>query len=140
MSDTRVVLDTNALLISIGKKSQYRPIFDSLINGDINIVVTNEIISEYIEIIERKANAIVASNIAELLIQLRNVEKIEVSYKWNLITEDPDDNKFVDCAIAGRVKYVVTNDKHFSILEDIPFPKVDVVSIDDFLKEIKKLY
>lgn len=51
----------------------------------------------------------------------------------------PDDNKFVDCAIAGRVKYVVTKDKHFSILKDIPFPKVEIISIDDFLEELKVL-
>lgn len=72
------------------------------------------------------------------MIQLRNVEKIEVSYKWNLITDDPDDNKFVDCAIAGRVKYVVTNDRHFAILKDIPFPKVEIISIKDFLEEIEE--
>lgn len=139
MSELRVVLDTNALLISIGRKSKFRPIFDNLLNGKIQLIVTNEILLEYVEILERKANAIVANNIAEVLIQLRNVEKIEISYKWNLITEDPDDNKFVDCAVAGRVKYVVTNDRHFSNLKKIPFPKVDVISIQDFLEEVEKL-
>ena len=139
MSKLRVVLDTNVLVVSIGRKSKFRPIFDNLLNGKIQLIITNEILTEYVEIIERKTNAIVAKNIAELLIQLRNVEKIEVSYKWNLITEDPDDNKFVDCAVAGRVKYVVTNDKHFSVLKDIPFPSIDIISIEDFLKEIKGL-
>ena len=68
-----------------------------------------------------------------------NVKQINVHFKWNLIELDPDDNKFVDCAIAGRVKYVVTNDKHFKILKEIPFPKVDIISIDDFLEEIKDM-
>lgn len=81
-------------------------------------------------------NALIANNIAESIINLPNVEKIEISYKWNLITTDPDDNKFVDCAIAGRVKYIVTNDRHFNILKDIQFPKVDIMSIQDFLIEI----
>ncbi len=139
MSDVKVVLDTNVLLISISRKSVYRPIFDAILNGKIQLVISNEILSEYVEIIERKASAIVAHNIADLLIQLSNVEKIEISFRWNLITQDPDDNKFVDCAIAGRVKYVVTKDKHFSILKDIPFPKVDIISIDDFLEELKAL-
>ena len=138
MNKIRVVLDTNALLVSIGRKSKFRPIFDNLLNGKIQLIVTNEILTEYVEVIERKTNSIVANNIAEVLIQLRNVEKIEVSYKWNLITDDPDDNKFVDCAIAGRVKYVVTNDRHFAILKDIPFPKVEIISIKDFLEEIEE--
>jgi len=136
MSELRVVLDTNVLLVSIARKSKYRPIFNSLLDGRFQAVITNEILTEYIEIIERKANAIVAHNIAESITNLPNVEKIEVSFKWNLIPADPDDNKFVDCAIAGRVKYVVTNDKHFNVLKDIPFPKVDIISIEEFMKEL----
>ena len=139
MSRFRVVLDTNALLISIGKKSKFRPIFDNILNGNIQLVVTNEILTEYVEIIERKANAIVANNIIELLIQLRNVEKVEINYNWGLITEDWDDNKFVDCAIAGQAMYIVTNDKHFGILTEIPFPKVETVSIQEFLRKIKTM-
>ena len=138
MSKLRVVLDTNALLVSIARKSKYRPIFDALLAGEYEAVITHEILSEYVEIIERKANAIVAHNIAESIINLPNVEKIEISYKWNLISEDPDDNKFVDCAVAGRVKYVVTDDNHFKVLKEIPFPKVDIISIDKFLEELKK--
>jgi predicted nucleic acid-binding protein len=86
-----------------------------------------------LEIIERKTNAIISHNIAEFLIKSPNVEKIEVSYKWNLIEQDYDDNKFVDAAIAGQTKYIITNNKHFAILNDIPFPKVDTMKIDDFL-------
>ncbi len=136
MSKLRVVLDTNVLLISIARKSKYRPIFDSLLEGKFQAVISNEILSEYVEIIERKANAIVAHNIAESITNLSNVEKIEISYKWNLIQSDPDDNKFVDCAIAGRVQYIVTNDNHFNILNKIPYPKVDIISIQDFLEKI----
>ena len=138
MSKLRVVLDTNVLLVSIARKSKYRPIFDSLLEGRFQAVISNEILTEYIEIIERKANVFVATNIAESITNLPNVEKIEISYKWNLITTDPDDNKFVDCAIAGRVKYVVTDDKHFNILKEIPFPKVDIISIEEFLEELNK--
>ena len=138
MTKLRVVLDTNVLLVSIARKSKYRPIFDSLLEGQFQVVISNEILTEYVEILERKTNANVAHNIAESILNLPNVEKVEVSYKWNLISADPDDNKFVDCAIAGRVKYVVTDDKHFNILKEIPFPKVDIISIEEFLAELKK--
>jgi len=137
MSNLRVVLDSNIILVSIARKSKYRLIFDSLLNGRFQLIVSNEILTEYVEIIERKTNAMVAHNIAESITNLPNVEKIEISYKWNLLSVDPDDNKFVDCAIAGRVKYVVTNDKHFNILKEIPFPKIDIISIEDFIKELE---
>jgi putative PIN family toxin of toxin-antitoxin system len=138
MTNFKVILDTNVLLVSIAKTSKYRPIFDSLINGKFQLVITNEILSEYVEIIERKTNAIISHNIAEFLIKSPNVEKIEVSYKWNLIEQDYDDNKFADAAIAGQTKYIITNDKHFAILNDTPFPKVDTIKIDDFLDLLAK--
>ena len=54
---SRVVLDTNSLLVSIGRKSPYRPVFDALLSSQYELLVSNDIISEYAEIIERKANA-----------------------------------------------------------------------------------
>ena len=41
-------------------------------------------------------------------------------------------NKFVDCAIASGADYIVTNDAHYRILEQISFPKVGTLSIKDF--------
>lgn len=58
----------------------------------------------------------------------------------NLIIADPDDNKFVDCAIAANARFIVTEDHHFNVLKDITFPSVAVVSIDDFLKDIQSKY
>jgi len=129
----KVVLDTNVLLVSIATKSRYRVIFDSLINNDLSLIISNEILSEYTEIIGRKTNMMVANNISEMLLSLQNVHKQEVYYRWRLIEEDKDDNKFVDCAIAGDVDYLVSNDKHFNCLKKIDFPKLNLLSIDEFM-------
>jgi putative PIN family toxin of toxin-antitoxin system len=134
-----VVLDTNALLVSIPSKSLYRPIFDALLNGKFNLVLSNEILSEYIEVIERKANAVVSNNIAEMLLNLDNLNKVEVYFEWKLIDKDADDNKYVDAAIAGAADFIVTNDQHFKILKSVDFPKVSVISIDEFLNLLGKL-
>ena len=68
-----------------------------------------------------------------------NVEHISPSYRFNLITADPDDNKFVDCAITAGATYIVSNDKHFSELEQYEFPKVNVRTLAEFLQIIRKL-
>lgn len=135
----KIVLDTNVLLVSLLKTSKYRPIFDSLITKRFQQIITNDIFQEYIEIIEQRTNSEIAKNVGELLLSLDNVERIEIYYKWLLIEKDTDDNKFVDCAIAGNVKYVVTNDKHFNVLKNIDFPSIEVVSADQFLKELEEL-
>ena len=133
-----VVLDINALLVSIPKQSKYRPIFDALIDGHFQLSISNDILSEYIEILERKANFVVANNIAELLLSLINVSKVDVYFEWKLIHSDVDDNKYVDAYISSNADYIVTNDQHFNILKQIAFPKVNVLSIDEFLGIIRK--
>ncbi|MFI3188190.1 putative toxin-antitoxin system toxin component, PIN family [Crenothrix sp. D3] len=134
----RVVLDTNILLVSIDRKSRYRIIFDSLITRKFDLVISNEILSEYTEIIAKKTNEIIANNIAEMLLTLSNVQKQDVYYKWHLINADEDDNKFVDCAVAGNVDYLISNDKHFNELKAVEFPKLMVLTIDEFMDLLLK--
>lgn len=60
-------------------------------------------------------------------------------YNWNLITVDPDDNKFTDAYIAANADYLVTNDAHFNEAKKIPFPSVNIISADEFLEVLKEL-
>ncbi len=59
------------------------------------------------------------------------------AYRFHLIQEDPDDNKFVDCAVIANAKFVVTDDLHFRVLKTYNFPKISVVGIDAFLSIVK---
>ena len=93
---------------------------------------------EYEEILARKANDLIAQNIIKMLVTLSNVEKTEVYYRWDLIESDKDDNKFVDCAITGNVDYLVSNDKHFNVLETIDFPEVPLLKAEEFLEILTK--
>lgn len=130
----KVVIDTNVLLMSIPKHSPYRPIFNSIIFGEIEVLISNEIISEYVEILSRRSSPEVADNIADFLIKSPYVHQVVPYYQWFLIHEDPDDNKFVDCAITGGADYIVTEDKHFNVLKEIDFPSLKVLTIDSFLQ------
>ncbi len=134
----RIVLDTNVLLISIPKNSKYRIIFDRFLSKKFSLIVSNEILSEYAEIIALKANVAVSTNIIEMLLSASNVEKQDVFFKWQLIEIDKDDNKFVDCSIAGNADYIVTNDKHFGVLKSIEFPPITIINIDEFLELLTK--
>ena len=55
---------------------------------------------------------------------------------FELLLTDVDDNKFVDCAIAANAEFIVTNDKHFNPLKTIPWPKVEIINLIDFVKQI----
>ncbi len=131
----KIVLDTNVLLVSISSRSRYRPILDSFINEEFELCVTTDILLEYEEIIKEHMGDKFAEYVLQLIENAPNVRWITKYYKWKLIEADVDDNKFVDCAIACDAKYLVSDDKHFNILDGIPFPKVEVLTAKEF-KEI----
>ena len=131
-----IVLDTNCLLIAISDRSRFHRVWQAFTHGDYTLCVTNEILEEYAEVISRNINERVAQTVIYLIMTLSNVKYIDPHFRFHLITTDPDDNKFVDCAIAASAKYIVTEDHHFEVLKDIPFPRVEVISIEQFLLEL----
>lgn len=135
---SRIVIDTNTLIQIVSPHSNYREIFDSFFDGRNTLCVTTEILEEYEEILCRFTNAEVAVNIVDAIVNNPYTQEIQTFYRFNLIKEDPDDNKFVDCAVASNARFLVTEDKHFNVLKRISFPSVPVIGIDDFLKELKQ--
>ena len=135
-----VVLDTNCLIPSIKRDSIYYPIWRDFIAGKYCLCFTDEILNEYEEIItQRTGSAEVAQNIIRAILNRTNTKHIRVYFRFGLIQADPDDNKFVDCAIKAEAKYIVTEDHHFDVLKDIKFPSVDVIGIDEFLQELQRM-
>lgn len=129
-----IVLDTNVLLVALPTHSPYYPIFQALLNKEFNLYVSNEIMTEYEEVIAQKLGLLRTDLKLQELLNLSNVHKIEPFYNWQLIEADPDDNKFADCAVACNADYLVTNDRHYDILTQIPFPVITTIKAQDFLK------
>lgn len=133
----KIVLDTNILVAIIGRKSPFRWIFDCLIEGKLILCVSNEILFEYQEILAKKTSAKVAENVINFIIISPFTERTEIFFNFGLISEDADDNKFVDCAIASNAICLVSNDSHFQVLKSIDFPKVTVLSLSQFEAKYK---
>lgn len=129
-----VVIDTNCLLQIIAKKSPYRPIWDAFLEQKYQLCVTNEILDEYQEILEQQITSTVAENVVLLILNMSNVLFVDPHFRMELITTDPDDNKFVDCAFAAGADYLVSEDRHFDVLRNISFPKINLVTLDEFME------
>jgi len=134
----RIVLDINVLLASLPVGKKYRPIFDALKAGVFTLLITNEILTEYEEKIGEKTRPEIAQNVVRLLLNLPNVERVSsIYYRWNLITNDPDDNKYTDCAVAANATYVVSDDSDFRVLKRTPFPPLNLLTSDEFLELLR---
>lgn len=112
-----IVLDTNCLVQMLSVHSPYRPGWQAFRNGLYKLCVSNEILSEYEEIIGRVANEIVAHNVVNAIARSPFTLFFDPRFHFQLIEQDPDDNKFVDCAIIAGADYIVSEDSHFHVLD-----------------------
>lgn len=134
----KVVIDSNVFVQCLNPFSRYNSVFQELVKGSYKLYVSTDIAFEYFEVFRQKFQNVKAEAIDRFFNESNHVVRTAVYYKWNLITVDPDDNKFVDCAIAANADYIVTNDKHFNILKEINFPKVSCITIEEFIEILKK--
>lgn len=130
----RIVIDTNCLVAILPSKSPYHKVWTDFLEQQLEICVSNEILMEYEEIISEKTSPTFAEAIIKTLINKPNLIRVYPTWRFGYIVADPDDNKFVDCAICGRAELLVSNDKHFNVLKDIGFPYVKVLKIQDFVQ------
>ena len=131
-----VVIDTNIIISIISPVSKHRAIFNSLKEGDFTLVISTEILLEYEEVISRKYGNHAADKFRKLLVVLPNVKIAEPHFRWRLMTNDTDDNKFVDTTLSVSADYIVTEDKHFNILKKLKFPKVNVINAATFAAKL----
>ena len=115
-----VGLDTNAIVQMFGARSPLAPLKEAFVAGRLTAAVSTGIWLEYEEIIVRYAGSAAWARVAQifdLAHQLHgNVRHVEPSFFFHLITDDPDDDKFADCAIAAEADFVVTDDAHFNAM------------------------
>ena len=134
MSEKRkIVLDTNCLIASLSRRGQYYPVWKGLQAGEYILCVSTDILEEYAEIITQKTSVEVASNVIHLLLESQYVELVNPYFSLHLIEEDHDDDKFVDCAFAANATFIVSDDKHYDVLQNIDFPKLLVLKLKEFL-------
>lgn len=101
----KIVLDTNVPSVAIARRSRFYPIWQAIRDGRFDLLVTTDILMEYEEIIGSDLSIEVADFVLNTLETLPNVEFIHKYFFWKLIAADPDDDKFVDCAVAGSADY-----------------------------------
>lgn len=133
-----VVLDTNALIQALPTKSRYHKIWLDFLEGKYCLCVSNDILTEYEEILAEHTSPEVAHNVVEAIARHPQTVYRESYFRFHLLADfDKDDDKFVDCAITANADYIVTEDSHFSHLKHIDFPRLTILTIDEFNETLK---
>jgi len=128
----KIVLDTNCLLRAVPTKSDYHSVLTALQQGRYILCCSNGILLEYEEMLMRFYTRQLANDVLNFIFYSVNTLLITPYFQWELISSDPDDDKFVDCALNAGADYIVTNDRHFNVLKSLDFPSIKVINLETF--------
>lgn len=125
----KVVIDTNILIDAMADDFSYTwKIVDLVLSGEIEAVASEKILKENLLIINRQ---VVKESDRERLQKFFNtVTVIPVYRKIMAVVDDPEDNKFVECALEADADYIISSDKHLLNLES--YDSVKILSPKDF--------
>ncbi len=114
MKAMKVVIDTNVFVSGIFFSGPPSRILKAWQDDRIQIVITEEIIEEYQRVLESLAAKLQEDIDIPRMMELLLVEaELAPTYSFNeSVCEDPDDDKFLACAMAAKCKYIVSGDKH----------------------------
>jgi putative PIN family toxin of toxin-antitoxin system len=133
----RIVVDTNVLISrALSNRGAPARIIEQWVEGAFELVISEDILDEYERVLgyERiQKNAVItAEQIIALLSKIEEAGTLVIpSETLSVVDKDPDDNKFLECAIAGAADYIVSGDAHLLSLGE--YQGVRILSPADFL-------
>lgn len=134
-----VCIDTNVVLGMFTIGHPHRPIHDAWLAGKLAWAVSTEILLEYEEVMQLRSGRAKADkmmNLIEMVGALHaNVRHISPTFRFRLIVGDPDDDKFADAAIVADARYIITNDRDFSVLAG-KSGKPAAITPADFIRDV----
>lgn len=115
MTPLRLVLDTNILVSAALKPNGLQRTIILIATTKLaRLYVSDAILAEYREVLSRPELRIRKGLRQQLLQLIRSNSHSVTPGRLLQVTRDPDDNKFLECAEAGRADYLVTgNQRHF---------------------------
>ena len=129
----KVTADTNFLISATQwDYSVAHKLLKKFILSDVIIFTTQDILDETIEVLERdfEYSKNEAKNIIEKILFFAKL--IEPKQKVDIIKDDPDDNKIIECAIESSSDYIVTYDKHLLKLKE--YKGIKIMKPEEILK------
>lgn len=133
----KITIDTNVIIsgsLWIGASDK---ILEKVENQEIELILSKEIINEFSQVLNYEE---IKDKIRDKGLEIRrtvgkisSISKLVVPLeKFDIIKEDPDDNIILECAVEGKVDYIISQDKHLLKLKE--FQGIKIISPENFLK------
>jgi len=131
----KITIDTNVLISGSLWAGASDKILEKIENKEIELFLSKDIIGEFSEVlnyeeIKKKIrdNGLELRRTIEKVISISTI--IEPLEKFDIVKEDPDDNKILECAVEGKVDYIISQDKHLLKLNE--FKNIKRITPEEF--------
>lgn len=137
----RVILDTNVFISGVFFAGPPYRILEAWRDGKLQLVISPEILEEYQRVAEVLSEQFPAVNLRPMLdLVTIKAELFSAQTLPEPVSDDPDDDKFLACAISSKSNVIVSGDKH--LLKVSGYQRIKVVKpldfIDEYLSETDK--
>ena len=109
----RVVLDTNVVISALLFSGISSKLVSLWQKGLIAFLLSREILDEYLRVLSYPKFELSEDDIKELIQEeiLPYAEVVKPRGRLNVVRRDPSDNKFLECAVAGKARVIISGDK-----------------------------
>lgn len=109
----RVVFDTNVLISAFISKGTPYHLLSKALEGEFELMISPDIFDEFRNVINREKFKLSIKQIEESsMILFRVPEMIQPLYKVNVVHEDPDDDRILECAMSSHADLIISGDRH----------------------------
>jgi putative PIN family toxin of toxin-antitoxin system len=128
----RVVIDTNVFISSFFGGIP-KDIINLWKNSKVTLCLSQEIVEEYIEVLNRLGlkDKKEIRKLTKLFAEGYNSLFSAKTPKIEIVVDDPDDNKFIECAVALDSKIIISGDKHLKEIKK--YIDIEIVSPREFV-------
>ena len=131
----KVVLDTNVLISAILFGGKPRQILEKAIRGEIRLCLSEPILEELKGVLQRSKFDYSPEMIQFILTELTGIaDYVNPSETIDVVLEDPEANRVLECAVEAKANYIVTGDSH--LLKLSRYLNIEVLNAAAFLERV----
>lgn len=128
----RVIVDTNVVISGVFFGGYPRKILKAIVAQELSACASESIVEEYLDVVDEMIGRRQGHLNRDLLAPLINALEIIKCESKVTICRDPDDNKFLECAIDAKASYIISGDK--DLLTINAYRGIHIFSASEFCK------
>ena len=129
----KIVIDTNVIASAIFFGGRPKELLELVVRQDLQAFASPEIVTEYQETVDELCSRYPGKPTRLPLTLIISAMKLVDPATHIHICRDPDDDKFIDCAVDAKCLYIVSGDKDLTSLKN--YKDIQIVTVAEFFSQ-----